>query len=142
MYVTYESAAYLFSYGGIVLDIIIGPLLLFRKTFIIGFLLSAIFHSLNKMLFNIGIFPYVMMGTTVLFIPYDWISRFYCFIFRKKYVSNSGASLKTVKPKKLTVKQVIILTVVIIFLIWWVLFPLRSFLYPGDVAWNEEGHSV
>ena len=50
-----EFFVYLVSYAGLLFDLFIVPLLLFRKTRIFGFLLALIFHLTNKVLFNIGI---------------------------------------------------------------------------------------
>merc|ERR1712100_864595 len=52
-----ESTAYFMSYGGLIYDLIIAELLLFKKTLPIGIVLTMFFHSANKIVFNIGIFP-------------------------------------------------------------------------------------
>ena len=41
-------------YGGFLLDISAGFLLLFDRTRILGFIFCGTFHSLNSQLFNIG----------------------------------------------------------------------------------------
>ena len=64
------------SYGSILLHIVGAPLLLFRRTRMPVFMLYALFHLSNHMLFNIGIFPWLTIaGTTIFFAP-DWPRRF------------------------------------------------------------------
>jgi len=141
--ITYESTAYFMSYGGLVYDLIVGPLLLFPRTFWLGILLSLIFHGSNKILFHIGIFPYVMIASTSLFFNPDWFRRFIHFIKRRKtklIPVVPEITLRTVKPRKLTQKEKYAIYIVIGFLIFWLLFPSRNLLYSGSVAWNENGH--
>jgi hypothetical protein len=53
-----------------------------------------------------------------------------------------STTLTTTSPKTLTTKQKFALICALIFLMVWVLFPLRHhFLYEGDVVWNEQGHN-
>jgi len=68
-FLTEEWVVYLFSYGGLGFDLLIIPLLLFRKTRVIAFVASVMFHLTNAYIFNIGIFPWLMIPATLIFFP-------------------------------------------------------------------------
>ena len=61
--------ALLFAYGGVLLDLGIIPLLCWKRTRILGLLLAAIFHIANHLLFQIGIFPWMMLAATIILWP-------------------------------------------------------------------------
>lgn len=69
---TEDWAVYFFSYGGLLLDLLIVPALLWRKTRALGFTTIVLFHLLNAKLFVIGIFPWMMIILTTIFFPPDW----------------------------------------------------------------------
>ena len=68
---TTEWAAYFFSYGGLSFDLGIGFVLLWRKTRWLGILAVFFFHLMNNWMFSIGVFPFLMIGATVLFLEPD-----------------------------------------------------------------------
>ena len=63
------------SYGSIALHIIGAPLLLFRRTRGPTMVIYFAFHLMNHFLFQIGIFPWVAMAGTLLFLEPDWPKR-------------------------------------------------------------------
>jgi len=67
-----EPLIWYFAYGGIVYDLTIGFLLLFDRTFKFAIAASIYFHLLNKLIMNIGIFPWVMLASLTLFLRSDW----------------------------------------------------------------------
>ena len=68
---------YLFSYAGLLLDLLAVPLLLWRRTRTAAFALLVVFHFLNDRLFSIGIFPWFAIAATTLFFPPDWPRRLF-----------------------------------------------------------------
>jgi hypothetical protein len=124
---TEEWMVYLFSYGGLFIDLFVVPLILWRRTrwFAVTILLS--FHLLNMQLFSIGIFPWFMIATTPLFFPPHWFERIA--YFRRPEV------LPTFR-----VSRVIFAGLALYFAVQ-IALPLRHFFYPGDVNWTEEGHT-
>ncbi len=66
-----EWMVYVFSYGGLLLDLLAVPLLLWRPTRWAALILVISFHVINANLFEIGIFPWFMIAATVLFFPPD-----------------------------------------------------------------------
>lgn len=63
------------SYGGLLLDLFIVPLLFWKKTRFYAFLAGFLFHSMNDRLFSIGIFPWFMVFATTVFLPSDWAKK-------------------------------------------------------------------
>lgn len=62
-----EWVAYAFSYIGAVYDLFIVFLLLNRRTRWFAFILVVVFHVLTRILFPIGIFPFVMIVSSLVF---------------------------------------------------------------------------
>jgi len=60
------------SWAGLLLDTFISPMLLYRPLLIYGTALAIMFHSMNKIIFSIGIFPYVMLASQTIFFDFDW----------------------------------------------------------------------
>ena len=69
---TSEWTVGLVAYGGLPFDLAIVPMLLWRRTRMLAFLLAVGFHLSNAYLFSIGIFPWFMIAATLLFFPPDW----------------------------------------------------------------------
>lgn len=134
--------AYFLSYGGLLLDLFVVPLLLWRRTRLAAFLAALFFHSSNKMLFNIGIFPIFMTAATTLYFDSDWPRRlwrrFRPGVTRSKQPGpprpSAPAPKVTLTPGRKAWAAVLALYMVIQLLV-----PLRHYFYPGTVIWTEEG---
>lgn len=63
------------AYGSIAIHVVGAPLLLFRRTRAPVIVLYFIFHLSNHFLFNIGIFPWIAMAGTLMFLDPDWPRR-------------------------------------------------------------------
>lgn len=125
----YESwVALLFSYAGLLIDLLAAPLLLWRPTraWALGTLL--LFHFMNEQLFGIGVFPILASCLTLLFLPPTWPRRLF----------NWPHPGDTPSPFPLLSKP--ILFALTAYLVLQILVPLRHWLYPGNVSWTEEGH--
>lgn len=122
-----EWMHYFVAYGGIIYDGAIVFLLLNHRTRKIGFFLSVFFNLFNSAVFQIGIFPYLMILFSVFFYPGESIRK--VFLKKKQPVSTSAGTF----PKWATYALVI-------YLVIQVLLPLRHWLIPGNVNWTEEGH--
>jgi len=140
--------AFLFSYGGLFLDTFIGAALWFKKTRLIGFIGVFFFHLMNKLIFNIGIFPWVMLASTTIFFSPDWVVKLYdgyknldsvCFT-QIMYPEIQKLPQTRKKFSKLQIRQKLIIIGILIFIAYNILMPLRHWTYPGNVNWTEEGH--
>jgi len=127
---TEEWMIYLFSYGGLFFDLLIVPLILWRRTRWFALLLALAFHISNARLFNIGIFPWFAIASTLLFLPPHW------FRFWEKLPT------KEMNSPRLNLGEKALLMVMIVFFIVQILLPLRHFVIPGYASWTEEGHNL
>jgi hypothetical protein len=130
-YVRREWMVKLFAYGGLVFDLFAVPLLLNRRSRPLALPLVAGFHVMNDRLFRIGIFPWFMLASTVLYLPPSWLPW------------PRAWSLPTPEPARpitLTSGQRLGAAALAGYALLQVLLPLRHFLYPGNVSWTEEGH--
>src|SRR5690606_37688996 len=71
-----EAAAYGLSYGGLIFDLAVVPVLLWRLTRPFAFAAAVAFHLTNSQLFHIDIFPWLAIGATTIFFAPDWPIRF------------------------------------------------------------------
>jgi hypothetical protein len=123
---TEEWVVYFFSYGGLVLDLAFVPLLLCKRTRVAAYVLVLCFNGMNAWLFDIGIFPWMMMAASLIFFPPDW-PRF----------GKRGTHAPNVSPTPLSRP---VLAGMALWVVVQLLLPFRHWIYPGDVAWTEEGH--
>jgi vitamin K-dependent gamma-carboxylase len=68
----HEPVILFFNYGGLLVDLIAPFLLLIPRTRVLGFTLILMFNLLNSRIFSIGIFPWVMLATGLIYFPPDW----------------------------------------------------------------------
>jgi len=74
-WLTQEWLVYSICYGGLLFDLAIVPLLLWRRTRAVALVAALAFHLTNAYLLTIGIFPWLMIAATLLFLPPDWPRR-------------------------------------------------------------------
>jgi hypothetical protein len=137
-----EWTVWLFAYGGLLLDLLIVPALLWKPTRKYAFAVAVAFHLLNSQLFSIGVFPWFMLFATMLFFPPDMPRRIARTLFPKKPMRKQREkALQTpVTQTRFTTRQKLIVASFAVYTFVQLLFPLRHFAYPGDVNWTEEGH--
>lgn len=70
------------AYGAIVLHVIGAPLLLVRRTRAFVMVVYFLFHLSNHFLFSIGIFPWITMAGTLMFLEPDWPRQFLAWLRR------------------------------------------------------------
>ncbi|MEZ4687855.1 MAG: HTTM domain-containing protein [Bacteroidia bacterium] len=120
----------LVAWGGFLFDLLIVPALLWKRTRWLAVGASFVFHIFNSVVFQVGIFPYLMLGALVLFFPSELIARrFFPKHKPEPLLSHSPSFRRWLAP------------LVVFFLLQMVL-PLRHHLIPGDVNWTEEGHRM
>ena len=130
---------YAFSYLGACYDLSIVFLLLWKPTRIFAFVLVVIFHVLTRILFPIGVFPYVMIVSTLVFFDSDFHKKILEII--AKYCKISLAVFENGKSKmqSFSFNGKIKLTALALFIGFQLLFPFRYLAYPGELFWTEEG---
>ena len=129
--------AYLFSWFGAVYDLSIPFLLLFRKTRGWAYFFVVFFHIMTFLLFQIGMFPFIMIICTLIFFPEAVHQRIIATIrklFRLAPVTTSDKMYIFAAPVKPLLTGLIIIHFMLQLLI-----PFRYLLYPGKLFWTEQG---
>ena len=76
--------AYAMSWGGALFDLAIVPALVWRRTRMVAYLLLVGFHLATWGLFpQLGIFPWLMIGLSLVFFAPDWPRRLFAFRLRR-----------------------------------------------------------
>ena len=130
-----EWAVYTMSYAALFFDLLIVPLLLWRRTRLAAFCLAVMFHLLNARLFVIGVFPWLAIAATTLFLSPSWPRRVLSVLQRK----NAVFSANGFQPPP-PAKQRAILILGAIYMAIQLLVPLRHFLYRGGIEWTLAEH--
>jgi vitamin K-dependent gamma-carboxylase len=133
---------FLLAWGGLGFDLFIVPLLLWKRTRAAAFVVAVCFHLMNAWFFTIGIFPWLSLAMTTLFLEPDWPRRLLRRLGRRAppVAEPPPAWAPAVTTADGIERRALILTLLSLYLAFQMLFPLRHWLYPGDVAWTEEGH--
>ena len=114
------------TYGGLLFDLCIPFLLWYKPTRKWALIPLILFHVMNSRIFqDIGIFPYVMMVSTVIFFPVNEIPLFRK---RKKKGKASAALILEGKPW--------FRPVLLGFFAFQLLFPFRGFVLPNHQDWT------
>lgn len=134
------------SYSVIILHLVGAPLLLWRRTRLAVLCLYAVFHLSNSFVFNIGIFPWMTLGATLLLFDPDWPRQ----VLRWLQQRGKGRRFKTFAMPLASDSDVSALpgwsvrvTIIFLIAVWLMVqtvVPLRHFTQPGNVVWNEDGH--
>ncbi|MGF1555098.1 HTTM domain-containing protein [Paucihalobacter sp.] len=123
---------YILSYGGILFDGLVIPLLLWKPTRKWAFAASIFFHLFNSIVFQVGIFPYLSLAFCMFFFSTKTINKL--FLRRKPHYE----AAEIIIPKYAGV----LVTVFSIYFVIQVLLPLRHHLIEDNVLWTEEGHRM
>jgi hypothetical protein len=121
---------WIFSWIGMVYDCSIPFWLSFKKTRPWAYFTVIVFHALTGWLFQIGMFPVVMIGITLVFFDADIHLKFQKKLFKKHaYVQgNPYRPISWAFP--LTLVYVGIQLIL----------PLRFLTFPGKLFWTESGY--
>lgn len=129
----YTWVAYVFSWAGCLYDLSIPFLLLNNRTRTFGYCAVIIFHVITSMLFPIGMFPYIMIATAIIFFPHSLHDKIL------NILPGATQGLNRVHQYSTFVTRLMIGLVMIFFTIQ-VALPFRHLLYPGELFWTEEGY--
>ena len=137
-----EWFSFFMSWGGMFYDLSIPFLLLFRKTRSYAFILVVAFHIATRILFPIGMFPYIMILSTIIFFDSDVhmkILRFTLKILSFLKIKSEKLSNPLLQKNNYKVRYSSLI-IIVVFLLLQVFIPWRSLLYPGELFWNEQGY--
>ncbi|MCW5923686.1 MAG: HTTM domain-containing protein [Saprospiraceae bacterium] len=155
---------YLFSWAGMLYDVTIVFWLAWSRTRPWAYLTVIVFHTLTGLMFQIGVFPLVMLGATLIFFSEKWHERVWNWVsatftkpsrFRKRDSNVSvNPPVERTDPYRMTNVEhtesgsrirnssfaIHHSPLIILFFAFQILFPWRYLLYPGNVFWTEEGY--
>lgn len=123
---------YFLSYGGILFDGLIVPLLLWKPTRKLAFAASIFFHLFNSFVFQVGIFPYLSLAFCLFFFDTKLINRI--FLKRKPHYEQAEVLIPSYAP--------LLVTVFSIYFVIQIALPLRHHFIEDNVLWTEEGHRM
>lgn len=129
-----------FSWAGALYDLTIVFLLLWKRTRIFGFTLVIIFHVLTRVLFPIGMFPYIMICSSLIFFGagfHEKILSYISSVFRISILKFQNG-LKHYTPSSWIDKRAFL--VISMFMCLQIIMPWRYLAYPGNVFWTEQGY--
>lgn len=146
----WPGALEVFVYGGFLYDLMIVPLLLFRRTRWVAVGLSLFFHLNNAWMLDIGVFPWFMLATLVVFFPPDTLQRRLDLFLGRSTLTKPTDGESLAKETKLAVSvpswssisslSRLGFALATLYVIVQLLLPLRPAILPGDSNWNEHGH--
>jgi hypothetical protein len=134
---------YVFSWVGMLYDCTIVFWLSNKKTRLVAYASVVFFHAITGLMFQIGVFPLVMMAATLIFFSEEWHkkvlhtlklwSQKLVWVTERKGNTGFGSFLMLGKNK-------ILLYTLSLFIVFQILFPMRYLLYHGNLFWTEEGY--
>ncbi len=129
---------YAMSWSGMLYDLTIPFLLLYKKTRLIAFLLVIIFHVFTGILFPIGMFPYIMIVGSLLFFDASFHEK----ILKK--IKNNRRRIRDIEliPSYVysAAQRKVTLGIMLLFFMVQLIIPWRYLLYPGELFWTEQGY--
>ena len=117
----------LFSWSGFLYDLCIPALLLWRRTRKLAFSAVLVFHGMTHILFDIGVFPFLMTAASTLFFAPDWAA------FGRGSLPLESRGLEA-KPWMRTAA----LSAIAVFGVQ-LGFAQRHLIHGGNVLWHEQG---
>lgn len=135
----YSWVPYVFSWFGCAYDLFIPFLLWNRKTRPWAYGAVVVFHLLTSLLFPIGMFPYIMMVTALIFFSEQlhlkiigWFNLF--------FKTPSGFIRPNTNYYFKPAVDYSLKRFLIVFFVIQLGMPLRYLWYPGPLFWTEEGY--
>lgn len=130
----YSWVPYVFSWFGCLYDLSIPFLLWNRRTRPWAYAAVVVFHGLTAVLFPIGMFPYVMIVTALIFFSAEFHERLI------RLLSSWWATIPARTYQYPPMARKMALSFFVFFFLFQLLFPFRYLLYPGELFWTEEGY--
>ena len=134
---------WLFSWAGMLYDVTIVFWLSWQRSRPWAYLTVIVFHTLTGLMFQIGVFPLVMIGATLVFFSEKWHNRLWGRMTNAAYAkgtNDENINPSTSQPLNPSTSQHYISSLITLLFLFQILFPWRYLLYPGNIFWTEEGY--
>ena len=136
----FEWFHYAMSWSGALYDLCIPFLLFWKRTRWLAFSLVVFFHVFTRILFPIGMFPFIMIVSALVFMDENFhkkvishLKRFTSFLVNaKKYILEESQTL-VLRGQKVKIM------LILVFFSFQLMIPFRHVLYPNELFWTEEG---
>lgn len=133
------------SWAGFLFDSTIAGWLLWKRTRFLAFCAVLAFHTMTKLLFPIGMFPFIMVGAALVFFAPDWpvtLLRKARGLFARHaslpHVREEGTRTLDGASRVVRVRPAMLLLVGAYCAVQ-IGLPLRFLSYGGNVRWHEQG---
>ncbi|WP_044513004.1 HTTM domain-containing protein [Hymenobacter sp. DG25B] len=133
----YLWVAYVFSWFGALYDLTIPFFLMQRRTRLLAYATVVVFHVLTAVLFQIGMFPYIMMVSTLIFFSAEFHERILTLLRRLIRLPDAAPAMF---PRAASGIHPVLLALLGLHFLVQVLVPWRFVLYPGKLFWTEQGY--
>ncbi|MEM1413893.1 MAG: HTTM domain-containing protein [Myxococcota bacterium] len=127
----HHETALVLGWAGFLYDLSIPLWLSWRRTRVPAYVLLLVFHGMTHVLFDIGMFPFIMSVAATIFFDPSWPRR----VFRWR------EGMRRVTPRVPTPSRprLLLAAALALFSLVQVLWPLRTHAYGGNVLWHEQG---
>jgi hypothetical protein len=132
----WPETPYVMSWVGAAFDLSAAFLLSTRRTRPYAYAVVCVFHVMTARLFQIGMFPWIMMASSLLFFEPSWPRAFLARLGARAATSAPADDGARTGPPLAGAR----LTAVGAYVLLQVLLPLRHWLYPGPELWTEQGY--
>lgn len=122
-----RETAYAFAWGGFLFDTTIAGFLLLRRSRPYAYAVLVGFHAMVGLLVPIGMFPWIMVASALVFFEPSWPRR----VLRLRMPSATAEPAR--RPSRAFVGLALAYCIV------QVVVPLRHRVYGGNVLWHEQG---
>ncbi|WP_394826755.1 HTTM domain-containing protein [Pendulispora albinea] len=127
----YKEFAVGFSWAGALFDLTVVPFLLWRRSRPFAYAAAVAFHLITARLFQLGMFPWIMMGAALVFFDPSWPRRW----MERARLLRPASEVPWSPPSMPKWGRVL----GALYIGWHILAPLRHMIYPGNVLWTEQG---
>lgn len=136
-FINTKYLAYFLSWSGACFDIFVGFMLIYKRTMFIGFIFVLLFHLFNHFILfdDLGMFPFVGIATSTIFLRSTWLSSLVKFFTKKKPERSNNIKLFILKYPSVNI------SFVFIWIIIQMLVPVRHFFIEKDNRITFEGLS-
>jgi len=125
------ATAYIFSWAGAFYDLLIPFLLISARFRPWAYAAVVIFHLFTALLFPIGMFPYIMILSTLVFFSASFHQKIISLLSKPFGLVDDQTISYSKKPFPVWIK---------LFLLAQILLPLRFLLFHGPLFWTEQGY--
>lgn len=133
----FPAVHFAFSWFAFLFDTTIIAFMLVRRTRPYAFLVILVFHLFTHLFFNIGLFPFIMVFSVLVFFEADWPRRLLAGL-GLPMLPDSRPGEDTLS-RQVRPAGAVFAAAVVVFCCVQFLLPLRHWIYPGTVLWHEQG---